>query len=187
MKWHLRITAAVAGLALGLSAVSLAQARPDFTGTWVVEEVDAPQRGGGRGGGRRAGGGGRAGRGGGRAALAVQAQPGQQVVISQTEERLIVTMPTDAGETMSSYPFDGSEASNPAPGGGTVTSRSTWKGVALVTTTSSSISAPRGNVTITSREVRRLSEDGQTMTLTTTRSAFQREFTTTVTLTKAEG
>ena len=158
----------VAGLALAAPTLSPAQTRPDFSGTWIVETVDAPSRGGGRGGDRQA------------------LQPGQRVVISQTEDGMTVTVATDGGQAERSYLFDGSEVSSRGPGDSTVESRSNWEGAALVTTMSVSLSTPRGDRTVNAREERTLGEDGRTMTVTTTASVFRRDRTTTVTLTKAE-
>ena len=169
----------VAGSLDGLEA----QERPDFSGTWVVERVEfeGPQgnaggarRGGGQGrrgiggGGGGRGQDGRAGRGGQRRGAVVGSpyQEGDRVTLRQTNEALIVTDETRS--RMSRYPFDGRETSNPGPGDSTVKSKTSWEGAALVIESSLSVAGPRGDMTLSTREVRSLSQDGRTMTLVAT-------------------
>ncbi len=169
----------VAGSLEGLEA----QERPDFSGTWVVERVEfqGPQgnaggrrRGGGQGRGGIGGGGGgrgrggRAGRGGqrGGGVLGAPYQEGDRVTLRQTSEALIVTDETRS--RMSRYPFDGRETSNPGPGDSTVRSKTSWEGAALVIESALSVASPQGDRTLSTREVRSLSQDGSTMTLVAT-------------------
>ncbi len=172
----------VAGSLEGLEA----QERPDFSGTWVVERVEfqGPQgnaggrgrgrgqgRGGIRGGGGGRGRGGRAGQGQGQGrgrggVVAAPYQEGDRVTLRQTNEALIVT---DEGRSrISRYPFDGSEVSNPGPGDSALKSRTSWEGVALVVESTLSAAGPQGDMTLSTREVRSLSQDGSTMTLVAT-------------------
>ena len=173
----------VAGSLEGLEA----QERPDFSGTWVVERVESerPQgnvdggrrgggraegrggiRGGGRGGGR--GQGGRAGRGGqgGGGGFGTPYQAGDRVTLTQTNEALIVT--DEVRGLMSRYPFDGREMSNPGPANSTVKSKTSWEGAALVIEGTLSVAGSQGDLTLRTREVRSLSQDGRTMTLVAT-------------------
>ena len=161
----------VAGSLEGLET----QGRPDFSGTWVIERVEfqGPQRntgggrrGGSRGGGdMRGGGGDRGGRGRG-AIVGPPYQEGDRVTLRQTNEALIVI---DEGRSlMSSYPFDGRETSNPGPGDSTVTSTAKWEAVALVIESVVSVVGPQGDMTLNTREVWSLSEDGNTMALVMT-------------------
>lgn len=171
-----------------------AQERPDFSGTWVVERVEfqGPQgnAGGGRRGGGRGGGGrgqaGRAGRGGrGRGAvIGPPYQEGDRVTFRQTDEALIVTDETRS--RMSSYPLDGREASNPGPGDTTIMSRASWEGAALVIESTLSVAGPRGDMTLSAREVRSLSPDGRTMTLVATAKTPFGDLLSTVTLVRAD-
>ena len=170
----------VAGSLEGLET----QGRPDFSGTWVIERVEfqGPQRntgsgrrGGSRGGGdMRGGGGGGRGQGGGGsrggrgrgAIVGPPYQEGDRVTLRQTNEALIVI---DEGRSlMSSYPFDGRETSNPGPGDSTVTSTAKWEAVALVIESVVSVVGPQGDMTLNTREVWSLSEDGNTMALVMT-------------------
>src|SRR5512138_3527291 len=149
------ITGALGVLVAWTPRVS-AQAHPDFSGKWVVQNVDVqrPEGGansrpggggggggfGGRGGsGRRGGfgggqgGGGRTrGGGGGRGSGAVEdtLQRDDRVTITQTDEGLIVTREEEG--RMSRYSFDGKETTNPGPRDSTIKSKAHWDGVALV-------------------------------------------------------
>ena len=162
----------VAGSLEGLEA----QERPDFSGTWVVERVEFEGPRGNAGGGRRGGGGrgggrgqaGRAGRGGQgrRAVIGPPYQEGDRVTIRQTNEGLLMTDETRS--RISSYSFDGRETSNPGPGGSTIKSQAQWEGAVLVIESELSVAGPRGDITLSTREVRSLSEDGNTMTLVAT-------------------
>jgi hypothetical protein len=163
---------ASAGLFVLTAIPLVAQDRPDFSGTWVVEQVDVqmpqggPARGqggfGGGGFGRRGGGepGARQGRGG---AFGAVFENGDRVSIRQTANALIVS--DERRSQISSYPIDGRETSNPGVGDNMVKTKTRWEGVALVTESAQTVSGPQGERTITMREVRSLSADGRTMTL----------------------
>jgi hypothetical protein len=169
------------------------QARPDFTGTWIVEKVERPERpsggregrrGPGMGGGMR-GSGGRAGEaGGGRGPMAMP-EKGQRLRVKQSVERLIVTTPHGSDEQMNTYALDGSESTNTSERG-TVKSRTKWEGAALVTEGTRKFEGPMGEVTLKSREVRSLSEDGRTMVVRTTVDTPRGQMTSTVTFVRAE-
>ena len=148
----------------------------------------------GRGGGGIRGGGGGGGRGqGGRAGRGIQGagrgsgtpyQPGDRVTLTQTSEALIVT--DEAQSLMSRYPFDGQEMSNPGPAGGTVKSKTSWEGAALIIEGTLSVAGPQGDVTLRIREVRSLSQDGRTMTLVATRTMPFGRMSSTVTFARTE-
>jgi hypothetical protein len=93
-------------------------------------------------------------------------QEGDRLTLRQTNEALIVTDETRS--RMSSYPLDGRETRNPGPGDSTITSETSWEGAALVTESSLSGAGPRGDMSLSAREVRSVSEDGRTMTLVVT-------------------
>ena len=140
-------------------------------------------RGGGGGGGR--GQGGRAGRGsqGAGGGFGTPYQPGDRVTLTQTSEALIVT--DEAKSLMSRYPFDGREMSNPGPAGGTVKSKASWEGAALVIE-GTSVAGPQGDLTLRIREVRSLSQDGRTMTLVATRTMPFGRMSSTVTFARTD-
>lgn len=95
---------------------------------------------------------------------------GSQLVISQTENELIVERKMGDQTTRSVYKLDGSESTNPGMRGGEVKSTSRWDGARLITKSAQSMSSPNGEMTIQSEEVRTLSADGKAMTIETTRS-----------------
>lgn len=152
-------------------AVAQTQGKPDFSGTWVVDSVERPER---PSGGPARGGGGR---------MAIM-EKGQRVRIKQTAERLTVTSSGESGEQMNAYTLDGSESTN-ASRRGDVTTRTKWEGAALVTEGTRSINSPMGEMTVKTREVRSLSNDGHRMTVRTTLDTPRGQRTTTVTFVKA--
>ena len=152
-------------LAMAAFAAPVQAQGSDFSGTWRLdadasEFPDFQGRGGGgrRGGGRRGGGGGP--RGGGGAAT---------LVIVQTAEMLIVEQQSDRGSRAVTYRLDGNESTNSGPGGAQTT-RTRWDGAALVTEGTTEISTPRGDFSMGLTERRTLSDDGQTLTVASTRS-----------------
>jgi hypothetical protein len=176
----LKQCAVIATVALLAAPALVAQSHPDFSGTWIVEKVEMPERpqGGMRGGGM---GGGRGGYGGGgmRGGFA-RLHEGDKVRVKQTAERLTLTFPTESGEQMNTYALDGSESSNIA-GETSVKSKTKWEGVALVTDSSRKIEGPQGEVTLKTHEVRSLSDDKKTMTVVTTIDTPRGKMTATTT------
>lgn len=149
-------------LAVLLTAGMMAQARPDFTGTWTLdaEKSVMPQgRGAGMGGGRQGG------MGGGPLTIAVE---GQKMSISRTMGR--------SGNTRTTvYMLDGTASKNTMGGRGgagptEVVYTSRWEGARLVTT----IAYPRGTAT----ETRWIEADG-TMVVEMTRTNPRGEAVTT--------
>jgi hypothetical protein len=193
----LRHLAALASVVVLAALPVAAQSHPDFTGTWVVEKVEMPERpqggmrGGGMGGGRggmrggmggggmRGGGQGGPGGGGMRGGFA-RLHEGDTVRIKQTADRITVTFPTGDGEQMNTYALDGSESSNVA-GETSVKSKTKWEGVALVTDSSRTIEGPQGEVTLKTHEVRSLSDDKKRMTVVTTIDTPRGKMTATTT------
>ncbi len=173
------IIAAAIGVLIPIAA--RAQGHPDFSGTWVLDHVereggDRPMRGGpgggmgggmGRGGGRggdRAGGEGRGRRPEGGPGLEA---PGAVVVITQNPGRIIITRQGSDGD-MITYALDGTESVNPGPRGGQMKSKAKWEGAGLIVDNKVQMETPRGNMDMKMREVRSLSEDGETMTVRVT-------------------
>ena len=200
--------AVIASVALLAAPALVAQSHPDFSGTWVVEKVEMPERpqggmrsggmGGGRGGyggGGMHGGGGMGGGGmhgggqgrpqgqgksGGMRGGFARLHQGDKIRVKQTADRLTVTFPTEDGEQMNTYALDGSESSNIA-GETSVKSKTKWEGVALVTDSSRKIEGPQGEVTLKTHEVRSLSDDKGTMTVVTTIDTPRGKMTATTT------
>ncbi|MEX2270945.1 MAG: hypothetical protein WD690_05715 [Vicinamibacterales bacterium] len=136
-------------LAVLFTAGALAQAKPDFSGTWTLDPeksvMGGRQGGGGRGGGR-----------GGAAPITITVEGSKLSVARQQGENTVTTV----------YLLDGTVSKNTQAGrqGGEpteVTYTSKWDGAKLVTT----IVNPRG----TSTETRWIDADG-TMVVETTRT-----------------
>jgi len=169
-----RLTTGVVAIAFVLGALpASAQTRPDFSGTWVVQNVDTqrPQDGnsGGGGGQRRRGGGGGGGfgrggfgggqrgcrsgggfggargGGGGRGLLGDTYQRDDRITLKQTDDGLIVT--NEAMGRMTRLTFDGKETSNPGPADSKVKSKAHWDGAALVVENTTTIEAPQNGNT----------------------------------------
>lgn len=168
----MRITIAVLvalALAAGAGTPVLAQGA-DFSGTWHLDRdaSEFPRFGGGGGRGRP---GGRAG-GGGRGAVAT-------VVITQSADLLTMEQQEERGSRTVIYRLDGSESTNRGARGEMV-STSRWDGATLVTEGTMNLSTPRGDVSLDIVERRSLSDDGQTLTVESTRTALFRDMVTTL-------
>jgi hypothetical protein len=119
-------TAFILALAVGVYA----QARPDFSGKWVMDPASAPAApaGGGGGGGGR--GGGRGGGGG--------AGFGQEFEAKQDAKVLTITRTQGDQTVVANYNLDGSESKNTVAGRGgqqEQVSKAAWEGAKLVITT----------------------------------------------------
>jgi hypothetical protein len=112
------------------AAVSLAaQAKPDFSGKWVMDPASAPAAPAGGGGG---GGGGRGGGGGGRGGF------GGEFTAKQDATTLTITQNQGGQDVTLSYKLDGSESKNTVQGRGGAqeqVSKAAWDGAKLVITT----------------------------------------------------
>ncbi|HEX7023374.1 MAG TPA: hypothetical protein VF187_01040, partial [Gemmatimonadales bacterium] len=88
--------------------------------------------------------------------------------ITQTATEL--TLVTKFGENTRTltYKLDGSESVNQGMRGGETKSKAHWDGATLIIESVSNMSGPNGDMQITSKEVRSLSEDGKLMTVVTT-------------------
>lgn len=111
-----RVAAIVAVAAvLAWAGLAAAQAKPDFSGTWALDEAKsdpAPQRGGGRGGGGRA----------------------ATLVIKQTASELTIERKGADGTTVGTdvIKLDGSESKIAVGRGGEMTVKASWDGGKLV-------------------------------------------------------
>jgi hypothetical protein len=89
------------------------------------------------------------------------------VAITQTAELITLVQSGTGQELTTSYYLDGRESTNAARRG-EMKSKSKWDGDKLVTEGSATLEGPNGQMTLTMKEVRTLSGDGKTMTVTTT-------------------
>jgi hypothetical protein len=142
------------GLALSLAAgTATAQDHPDFSGTWKLNQIKsdaAPGRGGQMGGPREI-----------------------TLTITQTADLLTIEQAMGQNSRKVEYKLDGSESTNPGMRGGESKSTAKWDGKSLVIETTATFDGPNGSMTVKTKEVRTLSDDGKTMTVTTTRDTQQ--------------
>jgi hypothetical protein len=127
MRYSLRVLA-VAIVTLALAAGTFAQAKPDFSGKWVMDPASAPAppAGGGGGGGRGGG------RGGGGAGF------GQEFEAKQDAAALTITRMQGDQAVTAVYKLDGSESKNMVAGRGgqqEQVSKAAWEGNKLAITT----------------------------------------------------
>jgi hypothetical protein len=164
-----RVLSLALAAALVVPFMAQAQAKPNFSGTWTLDQAKSdppPQRGGGGGGGGgRGGGGGGGGRGG-----------GGPITIVQSAADIKI------GEA--TYKLDGSESVNQMQGRGgpqEVKSKARWEGNTIVIESTRDM----GGMSITTKEVRSLSADGKEMTVQTTNQTPQGEMTRKTVFTKS--
>lgn len=146
------IVAVVLAAFVALPAASWAQAKPNFSGTWTLDEAKSDPAPAGRGGGG-------GGRGGGAAAATM--------TITQTAAQLSIDRVTGQGTQTALYELDGSESVNKT-GMGDSTSKASWDGSKLVIATSMTIQGPNGSMSMDSKEVYSL--DGGVLTVETSRT-----------------
>ena len=125
MRSSLRVLA-IAVVMVALAASAFAQARPDFSGKWVMDPASAPAPPAGGGGGGRGGG-----RGGG-------AGFGQEFEAKQDAANLTITRVQGDQTVVAVYKLDGSESKNMVAGRGgqqEQVSKAAWEGSKLSITT----------------------------------------------------
>ena len=155
----------IALMVLALVATAMPSLGQDlaFSGTWHLDRdaSEFPEFGGRGGfGGRRGGpGGGRGGPGGG----------AQTLVIEQSRDALIIDHQSARGSRVVSYRLDGRASTNPGPRGDQTTT-SHWEGTTLVTEGTLALSTPRGDFSMDLVERLELDDDGQTLTVESTRT-----------------
>jgi len=128
MRSSLRVMA-IAVVTMALAASAFAQAKPDFSGKWMMDPASAPAPPAGGGGG---GGGGRGGGRGGGAGF------GQEFEAKQDAATLTITRVQGDQTVTAVYKLDGSESKNMVAGRGgqqEQVSKATWEGSKLSITT----------------------------------------------------
>ncbi len=151
-----------------ISTPVLTQAQTDFSGTWAIDKdkSDKPRRPTGPEAEGRAPEGLRR-----RSAPAVPGGGGERELpditetIEQTAEGIHIRSTEGSNRT---YAFDGSPVTMRGPAGGQMTSALKWKGKDIVIQSEEPIETARGKAKIEIREVRKVSKDGQVMTVETT-------------------
>ena len=159
---------ATAALFVAASVVSVFAQTPDFSGTWKLD-TDRSEITAGRG--RR-----RGGRGGGTP---------NALVITQTATELTIEQSAGNQSRTLTYTLEG-ESSIPAGREGSMTITSHWDGAMFVSEGSQELSfGGGGGITIEVKQVRSVSEDGQTLTVEVTRTTPRGANTNTLVYTKA--
>jgi hypothetical protein len=143
----MRRTLVLLTLAALLPAGAMAQT-PDFSGTWKINMIKSDAAPQGRGGQQ-------------------MDMSNLMLTVTQTAEALTIVQTGMGQERTTTYYLDGRESTNRA-GRGDMKSTSKWDGAKLLTEGSSTFEGPNGQVTMTMKDVRELSADGKTMTVTTT-------------------
>jgi hypothetical protein len=126
-------------MALTLASVGYAQAKPDFSGTWVLDTAKSDL---------------------GTNSPAAKQVPMRKVelILKQTGSQLSIER---APGEVAVYKLDGSESFNNLPGGNQATTKMTWVGDTLVGKTTSTI----GEMHVEMTDVRSLDVGGKVMTL----------------------
>ena len=151
-----RFLSTAALLAAFATAPALAQAKPDFSGSWKLNVEKSDPMGGGGGGGMM------------RDAV---------TTITQTATELTVVTKFGENSRTATYKLDGTESVNPGMRGGETKTKAKFDGATLVLEHTRNMSGPNGDMQVTSKEVRSLSEDGKTMTVVTTTQGPNGEMT----------
>ena len=170
MTKHVATTIAAA---LFAAATLGAQAKPDFSGTWIMDGAKTAALNGGRTSGMApagamAGGGGAGGGGNTMSPAGAGPSAPMEMKIAQTPATLTIERATPAGPQKFVHKLDGAESVN-VNGRATLTTKSTWQGTTLVTEGTNVINGEDGAITVTLKETRALDADGN-LTVTVART-----------------
>jgi len=143
-----RILLFLALAAIVSAAGATAQDHPDFSGTWKINVIKSDAAPAGRGGQQ-------------------MDMSNLTLTITQTAELLTIVQSGLGPERTTTYYLDGRESTNAAMRG-EMKSTSKWDADKLVTDGSATMQTPNGERTVTIKEVRTLSKDGKTLTVSTT-------------------
>jgi hypothetical protein len=126
-------------LTVATAGVAIAQAKPDFSGTWTldVEKSPAARRGGHSG-----------------------RPPEAKMVIKQTTGELLIDQQVNGVSSVVTLKLDGSESVNRGPRGGEVRSKARWDGARLIVQSTQTMRTPDGERTLQTTETRSLAPDG---------------------------
>lgn len=143
MKRAIIVTVALAAL-VAVPALSLAQAKPDFSGSWTLNQDKsdpAPARGG----------------------------VASQMTIKQTPAQLSIDRTMAQGTQTAAYKLDGTESTNTI-GAGEAKSKAMWEGPKLVITTQQMVQGRGGGDPINVEVKEVYSRDGGTLTVERTQT-----------------
>lgn len=144
-----RILAIAVALAVAVPALTVGQAKTDFSGTWSFDEAKSDPAGGPGGGG---GGGGRMG-------------PPSKLVIKQTAGEVTIEQTLATGAQTVVYKLDGSESVNKLAMGESK-AKASWDGANMVIAGTQSISTQQGDFELGMKDVYSLTNGVLTITST---------------------
>jgi hypothetical protein len=152
--------AAVTALAIvAWATLALAQARPDFSGTWMLD-VAKSDLGSARGGGPAGGG----------PSRAPSPVLDAKFVIKQTASELSIDQQVGGHSNVTTLKLDGSESVNTGMRGGQLKSKARWDGSRIVVESTQTMTTPNGERTLETKEVRSLAADGTMVVERTTQT-----------------
>jgi hypothetical protein len=151
-----RVVLLTVAIALAVASIALAQAKPNFSGTWVLDPSKSEM---------------------GQARVGANPAAARTVtlVLRQSASELTIEQKLGERTLVSVYKLDGTESVNKSPSGADIKSTTSWSGSTLMTRTSMTLSGPQGEMTSHTTDVRSLSANGQTMTVELTRQTAQGE------------
>ncbi len=152
--------------AISLLAAPLAAQKPDFSGTWKInneksDPMPAPPAGGG--GGQRPGG--------------MGGMRPSELFITHSDSKMVIEQKMGERTVLLTHYLDGRESKNAGMRGTEMTTKSTWVDNTIVTTGENTFTTPMGEMTIKSHEVRSMSDDGKSMTVVSTATTPRGEMT----------
>ena len=150
-----KILAVAVAAALAVPALTFAQTKTDFSGTWTFDEAKSDAAGGPGGGG-----------GGGRPGGRMGGGPPTRLVIKQTAGEVTIEQTLASGAQTVVYKLDGSESVNKLAMGESK-AKATWDGANLVIAGKQAISTPQGEFEIDVKDVYSIA--GAVLTITATR------------------
>lgn len=160
----MRTKATVTALAMmAWATLSLAQAKPDFSGTWILD-VAKSELGGASGGGSGSGGPG------GGPSRAPSPALDAKFVITQTASELSIDQQVGGHSNVTTFKLDGSESANTGMRGGELKSKARWDGDRIVVESTQTMTTPSGERTLETKEVRSLAADGTMVVERTTQT-----------------
>jgi hypothetical protein len=144
------------------ATMALAQAKPDFSGTWILD-VEKSELGG------ASGGSGSGGPGGGPSRAPSPALDAK-FVITQTASELSIDQQVGGHSNVITFKLDGSESANTGMRGGQLKSKARWDGDRIVVESTQAMTTPNGERTLETKEVRSLAADGTMVVERTTQT-----------------
>jgi hypothetical protein len=137
-------------MVVAITTLAFAQAKPDFSGTWVLDAAKSNL---------------------GLIGPGAKQAPMRTVTLVLKQTRDVLTIQRTVGERKETavYKLDGSESTNKLPSGDETKSIVKWVDATLVSRTTAKMNDPQGGRNVEMTDVRSLSANGQVMTVVVTR------------------